>query len=79
MFGKPVALSGEYAREPNPEARRMAVEWYTTMADLCKNEKIKAHPVKLVQGRWEGVLQGIDLLRKGAVSGQKLVVIIDTP
>lgn len=79
MFGKPVVLSGEYERKTNPEARKTAVEWYKTMASLCEKGKIKSHPVKLLQGGWEGVLHGIDLLRRGQISGHKLVVVVDTP
>jgi hypothetical protein len=79
MFRKPVALSGEYEREINLEARKTAVEWYKTMASLCKKGKIKSHPVKLLQGGWEGVLHGIGLSRRGQISGHKWVVVVNTP
>ncbi|KAF2185496.1 GroES-like protein [Zopfia rhizophila CBS 207.26] len=74
MFGKPVALTGPYKREPAPEKRKAAVEWYKTFTSLCEERRIKAHPVRNVEGVLEGVLEGINMLKNEGVSGYKLVV-----
>lgn len=77
MFGKPLALSGPYKREADLEARGVAVRWYKVMSSLCKERVIKAHPVKKLQGKWEGVLEGVEMLRNNSISGQKLVIRVD--
>ena len=37
-------------------------------------EHLKALPMQKVEGGWDGLLEGLDLLRKMKVSGKKLVV-----
>lgn len=74
MFGKGVALPGGYAREPDAERQALSSTWFATMERLLTSSKIKFHPIKVVDGQWQGILGGLDLLRKGEVSGTKLVV-----
>ena len=76
MFGKDVLLDqeGVYSRKARPERKEMAVEWYKTVSRLAKEKKIKAHPVEVVDGMWDGVIRAMGILKKGGVSGKKLVV-----
>jgi hypothetical protein len=39
--------------------------------------KMRPHPVRLVNGGFDGVPEGLELLRKKQVSGQKLVCSLD--
>ena len=54
-----------------------AREFFELSQKLLENGLIKPHPIQLGQGGWEGVLGGIDLLRKGLVSGAKLVYSVE--
>ncbi|MCJ1477278.1 hypothetical protein MMC13_005949 [Lambiella insularis] len=77
IFGRDVVLGGEYSRKANQERREAYVRWVTVMQGLVDHSRIKAHPLRSVEGGWEGVLHGLAVLKKGGVSGQKLVVLVD--
>ena len=44
------------------------------MSRLLAEDKIKSHPIKVLEGGWQSIIDGLELLRKGEVSGAKLVV-----
>lgn len=73
MYGKKVAMDGVYGREPLIEDYEFAKKWFPTVQELLNGEKLRTHPLRHGEGSFEGVLQGIDILRKRMVSGQKLV------
>ncbi|KAL9598444.1 MAG: hypothetical protein Q9219_004480 [cf. Caloplaca sp. 3 TL-2023] len=73
MFGQEIALDGEYAREARPEDRRFTAEAFAAVQSLLERGFIDVHPIKRMQGGWEGVVKGVDLIRNQALSGQKMV------
>jgi NADPH:quinone reductase-like Zn-dependent oxidoreductase len=48
-------------------------KWFTLSEKLLAEGKLVPHPAKVGTGGLEGVLQGLDDLKNGRVSGQKLV------
>ncbi len=74
MFGKRIALPGEYGREANEERHVSWRKWCVEMSRLLAEDKIKSHPIKVLEGGWQSIIDGLELLRKGEVSGTKLVV-----
>ncbi|EPE33745.1 GroES-like protein [Glarea lozoyensis ATCC 20868] len=77
MFGGRVALDGEYARDASAADRALSAKIFAVTQKLLDNGRIKSHPVRVLAGKWAGVIQGIDIIRTGPVSGQKLVVRVD--
>lgn len=77
MFGKRIALPGEYGREANEERHVAGRRWCAEMSRLLAEGKIKSHPIKVLEGGWQGIIDGLETLRKGEVSGTKLVVRIN--
>lgn len=73
IFGLPVELAGDFARDAKPEDHKLALNWMKLAEALLGKGKIQAHPAVVKPGGLAGVIAGIDLLRKGDVSGQKLV------
>ncbi|MCJ1264166.1 hypothetical protein MMC22_004037 [Lobaria immixta] len=73
IYGKKVALDGVYGRDEIPEDYEFGKEWFSILQRLLDQGKIRNHPIKNGDGGFEGVLQGIDSLRKGLISGYKLV------
>ncbi|KAF4996553.1 hypothetical protein FGRMN_4437 [Fusarium graminum] len=53
-----------------------AVKFIKIVEELLSQDEFRSHPVSLQQGGLEGVLDGVDKLRKGTVSGAKLVYTI---
>ena len=73
VFGRKVALEGEYGREARPQDRKFGAQAFAAVQDLLDRGLIQTHPVKAMSGSWEGVLKGVDTIRTQALSGQKLV------
>ena len=76
IFGKELLLSGGYERPAIAQQREIGRWWFATLQRLWAEGKIKPHPIKVGEGGFEGILKGIDLLRKGKVARQKLVYFI---
>ena len=72
-FGKKVALEGLYGREAKPEDRDFGKQLFEVMQQLLDRGLVYTHPVKIGKGGWHGVLEGVDVVRNAALSGQKLV------
>lgn len=73
IFGHKVALDGEYGRDARPEDRAFGALAFAAVQSLLDSGLIEAHPVKVQDGCWEGVIRGVDIIRSQAMSGQKLV------
>ncbi|KAL8760020.1 MAG: hypothetical protein Q9199_000335 [Rusavskia elegans] len=73
VFGRKVALEGEYGRAARPQDRRCGAQAFSAVQVLLDRGLIQTHPVKVMPGGWEGVMKGVDIIRSQAMSGQKLV------
>lgn len=77
IFGQPISLGKGYDSEGSAEIYEFAVSWYKVFQGLMDDGKLRAHPVQLVEGGFEGVKKGIKLLGTGSVSGKKLVCVLE--
>ncbi|KAI4119468.1 MAG: hypothetical protein LQ345_000622 [Seirophora villosa] len=73
IFGRKVALEGEYGRDARPQDRRFGGQAFAAVQSLLDRGLIDTHPVKAMPGGWEGVMGGVERIRSQAMSGQKLV------
>jgi hypothetical protein len=74
-FGHRVELGQNvYSREANMELYQQGNGWTKEMQTLLDQGLIKNHPVREVQGQWQGIIEGLGMLERGEVRGQKLVV-----
>jgi NADPH:quinone reductase-like Zn-dependent oxidoreductase len=71
-FGEPFEL-GPMSFPAKPEDRVFAEKFLTAAERLLAEGKIKVHPVKLGKGGLQGVLDGLEQLKAGKLSGEKLV------
>ncbi|KAL1966327.1 hypothetical protein VTN77DRAFT_4680 [Rasamsonia byssochlamydoides] len=74
VFGKEIALGEGYYQSPNMEHYQFGLQWVKTIQGLIDKNALRSHPVRVCPGRFEGILQGLGLLKDGAVSAQKLFV-----
>lgn len=49
---------------------------YEVIERLLEEKKIRTHPARVVEGGFEGILEGVGMLRRKEVSAQKLVFTI---
>lgn len=73
MFNKPINMVGPYARKPRPKDRDFAERWFEYSESLLDVGLIEAHPVEERGGGLEGVINGLNVVRRGELSGVKLV------
>jgi hypothetical protein len=77
-FGHKVALGdgddNTYSREANPELYSRGTYWASEMQASLDKGSIKPHPVRELEGKWEGIIEGLSMLQRGEIRGQKLVI-----
>lgn len=74
IFGEGSTWPEPYRRPPSDEMRRYGAELFTLAQKLICEGKLKHHPLRVSQGGLEAVLAGMDVVRSGAHSGEKIVV-----
>lgn len=77
IIGEGSAWPEPYRREPDPEIRKVAKATYSSVQGLLDDGKLKAHPIEINDGGLPAVLKGVDVLRRGEISGKKLVYRLD--
>lgn len=73
IFGREVALEGVYGREARPEDRKFGKQLFESVQKRLDEGRFRPHPVKVSNGGWEGVMEGVEMVRNHEMSGQKLV------
>ena len=76
VLGQAMGWPEPFTREADEELREFGVDWFNTVQRLLDEGTIKTHPVKVVNGGFDGVADGLELLRQKQVSGQKLVCVV---
>lgn len=72
MGNKPVSWQRPYKRDAKPKHREFGESWFENMQGLLDRGLISPHPHQLKTGGLNGVIDGIDLVRKG-LTREKLV------
>ncbi|TLD07676.1 hypothetical protein PgNI_10622 [Pyricularia grisea] len=78
LLGHRLALSQGYERDEDPEMRAFGVEWYKDVQKMLDRGLLKRHPIKLLGDSFEALIEGVEMLQRKEVSGEKLVVALDS-
>lgn len=73
LVGKPIGWPAPMGRPADPEMREFAKTWFATAQELLDAGKLRAHPQQVMDGGLPGILEGLELIKKHKISGQKLV------
>ncbi|KAE8150737.1 hypothetical protein BDV25DRAFT_129350 [Aspergillus avenaceus] len=73
MRGLPISWPEPFGTPGKPEAREFAKNFFPYIHPLFTSGQLKSHPIREEPDGFEGLLDGVSLIRKGQVSGQKLV------
>jgi NADPH:quinone reductase-like Zn-dependent oxidoreductase len=77
LLGKEIKMGSTFQQDANPEHRVFGVEYYKQVSNIIKKGGLRAHPPRVMDGGLQGILdEGLELLRLGKVSGEKLVYFI---
>jgi NADPH:quinone reductase-like Zn-dependent oxidoreductase len=74
IFGKRIALGGGYERAACQSTLKAGVELIIAFQNLLDRGQIRCHPQRILSPGFDGILEGLDFLRRGQVSGEKLIV-----
>ncbi|KAI1768456.1 GroES-like protein [Hypoxylon sp. FL1150] len=67
-----------YSRKANPALHAVAARWARELQPVLDAGHIATQPIREVPGRFEGIITALEMLQKGEVKGEKLVVSIST-
>lgn len=77
LLGHALGLDYGYERDEDLEMRAFGVRWYQSLQRLLEWGKLKPHPLRELNGGFEGVMEGIEMLKNKEISGEKLIVQLD--
>ncbi|KAK2037055.1 alcohol dehydrogenase GroES-like domain-containing protein [Colletotrichum somersetense] len=78
IFGDGCTYPAPYAREPDEKIRAFGVELWEIAKKLVHEGKLNHHPIRILDGGFDAIQKGLDLLAKNGVSGEKIVVRMET-
>lgn len=61
-------------RPGDPELKEFAAKLWAVAQKLIDEGRLQHHPLHLLQGGFDMVIKGMELVKKGQVSGEKVVV-----
>ena len=73
MFNQPIKWQKPFYREAQPEDRRFAERWFKIAQELLDHDAIAPKRYEQRSGGLDGVIEGVDSVRKGKVPRVKLV------
>lgn len=78
-IGLDLGASTTYTRPGDQKLLKIGIQWAVEIQTLMETGKVKPHPLRELRntasaGAWEAIIEGLEMLRRGEVRGQKLVV-----
>ncbi|RYP45710.1 hypothetical protein DL768_007981 [Monosporascus sp. mg162] len=73
IFGDGSTWPEPYGRPPDEELRQFSGELWGLAQQLVNQGKLKHHPFRVLDGGFEAVLEGMEIVKSGSLSGQKVV------
>lgn len=73
LLGREIGWKEPYHIKADAELREFGRDWIMCAQGMLDRGEIRPHPVRVSSGGLNGVLDGIELLRQGSISGEKLV------
>ncbi|KAK6065743.1 hypothetical protein SCUP234_12418 [Seiridium cupressi] len=74
LLGREIGWKPPYHVHADPMLRRFGSDWFQCAQRLLSCGEIRAHPVRIGENAgFQHILEGVELLRRKAVSGEKLV------
>ncbi|KAF9872520.1 hypothetical protein CkaCkLH20_10017 [Colletotrichum karsti] len=65
-----------YSRKANPGLHAVVARWARELQPALDEGRLTTQPIREVGGRFEGVIDALEMLQRGEVKGEKLVVSI---
>ncbi|KAI1918096.1 hypothetical protein LOZ53_001182 [Ophidiomyces ophidiicola] len=76
LTGEDIALPGGYGSKADPELRIWGSKFAARIESLIHAKKIRPHPPKVYPGGLDGIISGVERMKRGEISGEKMVYLI---
>ncbi|KAF9887405.1 hypothetical protein FE257_010260 [Aspergillus nanangensis] len=63
-----------YTCDADPVLYNILIRWTQEVQQALDLGLIRPHPVREIPGKWDGIIKALDMLQRGEVHGEKLVV-----
>ncbi|KAL8383418.1 hypothetical protein RB595_006936 [Gaeumannomyces hyphopodioides] len=73
VMGHEVQLEEPYHRDADPKMLELGARWCREVQALVDEGQLTCHPVREIPGGWQGIIDGLNMLKENRVRGQKLV------
>ncbi|KAK1960816.1 GroES-like protein [Colletotrichum sublineola] len=74
VTGKAIPLTDGYGKPEDPEMGAWGAGCYRSVQRLVNERKLRPHPLRILDGGLEAVLEGLEMLKRKEISGEKIVV-----
>lgn len=74
IFGEGSTWPAPYGREGSEADREFGESLWRVAARLVEEGQLRHHPLRVMHGGLDQVKEGMDIVRAGRVSGEKIVV-----
>ncbi|RHZ44288.1 zinc-binding alcohol dehydrogenase family protein [Aspergillus thermomutatus] len=74
LHGQEILFKGPYHRDADPTMLELGSRWRDEVQGLVDAGRLRPHPVREIQGKWKGIIDGLEMMKAGEIRGQKLVV-----
>ncbi|OKL60401.1 hypothetical protein UA08_04449 [Talaromyces atroroseus] len=78
MSGAEIALDKGYGSDPDPELRAWGCDLFKRLETILRARKIRSHPRLVSHSGLDGVISGVQRMRRREISGQKLVYLFES-
>ncbi|KAI4264822.1 MAG: hypothetical protein L6R42_000091 [Xanthoria sp. 1 TBL-2021] len=76
VYGEEVRLPGGYGRPADSTKKRLGERFFAVFQRLLNEGKLVPHPTQRVDGGLEGLIEGLQTLKSGSLSGVKLTALL---
>ncbi|KAI9163196.1 alcohol dehydrogenase GroES-like domain-containing protein [Paramyrothecium foliicola] len=73
IFGEGCTWPEPYRSDPSEDMRVFGISVWETVEKLIQDNKLQHHPLRVLDGGFEAILAGMDMVRNKVLSGEKIV------
>lgn len=74
VFGEGCTWPAPYGSGPDEELREFGVRLWDVATRLVHEGRLKHHPLRVIEGGFEAIIAGMDMIKEKKLSGTKIVV-----
>jgi len=74
ILGRAIRLTDGYGKPEDAETGAWGIGCYKSIQRLVDTRKLKPHPLKILDGGFEAIHEGLEMLKRKEISGEKIVV-----